>query len=107
MDKGLLLAAAMAASGLGMGWLALSMEVHWQQVRGSAPLGRNATIALRVLGASSLAASLLMCLRADHPTMAALVWVMTMTAGAGGVAFLLAWRPRLLWPLAGWRIARR
>jgi hypothetical protein len=34
--------------------------------------------------------------------MAALVWVLTLTAAALTVAFTLAWRPRLLAPLVAW-----
>lgn len=99
--EGLLLAAALLGSVLGMACFALAMETHWQQVRGDDSVPGRAGRVLAALGALALAASLLLCLAADHASMAALVWAMTLTAGALLVAFTLAWRPRLLAPLAG------
>ncbi len=88
---------ALLCSLVGIGWLALAMEVHWQQVRGAqAQAGRATVFALRVLGAAALLASLLLCLRADHASMAVLVWVMSLAAAALLVAFTLAWRPHWL-----------
>lgn len=54
-----------------------------------------------MLGTLALLASLVLCLMADHPSMAALVWVMLLAFGAACVALLLAWRAvllRCLWP---------
>jgi hypothetical protein len=51
---------------------------------------------MRCLGALALLASLLLCLRVDHASMAALVWVMGLVAAALLVAFTLSWKPRLL-----------
>lgn len=93
------LIAAVAISIAGMAWLALAMKPHWRQVLGGAvPLG--SVLRLRVLGSSSLAASLALCLSVDHASMAALVWVMVLTASALAVASILTWRPHWLWPLA-------
>jgi hypothetical protein len=116
--KALLLLAALITSGVGLGWLALAMEVHWAQVRGAAARGTarvgalraaqvdtlraSQALALRVLGAAALSLSLALCLRADHATIGALVWVMTLAAGALAIAFTLAWRPRVLAWLVGW-----
>lgn len=100
--KALLLAAALASATLGLAWLALAMEPHWQQVKGDATPGHGTVRALRVLGALAIVASLLLCLRADHVTMAALVWVLALAAGALVVALTLAWRPRWLAPLLVW-----
>jgi hypothetical protein len=100
--QALLLAAALACSALGLAWLALAMEVHWAQVREALPAPARVQRALRVLGAAALAVSLVLCLRADHPSMAALVWVMSLAAGALLVALALAWRPRWLAPLVAW-----
>lgn len=99
MSEALNLAVALAACLAGMGWLALAMEAHWEQVRaGHRP---PATVRrLRVLGALGLAASLALCLRADHPSMAALVWVMLLAAAALAVALTLTWKPRWLLVLA-------
>lgn len=86
----------------GLGWLALAMEVHWRQVRGGTALPRARIVALRVGGAVALLASLAVCLRADHASMAALVWVMLLAAAALTIAFVLSWRPRWLAPLVAW-----
>ncbi|MDT7838636.1 DUF3325 domain-containing protein [Aquabacterium sp. OR-4] len=87
----------------GFTWLALAMEPHGRQVRPAGPLPPPRL--LRSLGVVALLLSLLACLRADHPTMAALVWVMTLAAAALTVTFTLSWRPWLLRPLAFWPLA--
>ena len=97
-----LLALAVAACTLGLAWLALAMEVHWHQVRGAQPLSRGTASLLRALGAAALLGSLLICLRVDHVSMAALVWVMALAASALIVAFSFSWRPRWLAPLVAW-----
>lgn len=100
--KALLLAGALATCALGTAWLALAMEAHWQQVRGSdAPPRPGVALALRALGATTLLGSLLICLGVDHASMAALVWVMALAGSALSVAFVLSWRPRWLAPLIG------
>jgi hypothetical protein len=107
MPSTLLLAAAFLASLCGLAWLAVAMEAHWQQVLDHR-VERRTAIALRLLGAASLLASLLLCLRVDHPSMAALVWIMTLATAAIVVAFTLTWRPRALAWLAPWmRLASR
>ncbi len=103
--KALWLALAMLACAAGLAWLALAMPTHWQQVCGSRAQPARAVTVLRVLGALALAGSLLLCLRADHASMAALVWVLLLTAMSMTVAFMLTWRPRWLRLLAacvGW-----
>ncbi|MGY4830530.1 DUF3325 family protein [Sphaerotilaceae bacterium SBD11-9] len=101
-EHALLLAAALGCSLVGFAWLALGMEVHWAQVRGAQAASAGTVRALRLLGAAALAASLVLCLTADHPTIAALVWVMSLAAGALSVTMALAWRPRWLAPLVAW-----
>jgi Protein of unknown function (DUF3325) len=95
----ILLTAAAAASFVSFAWLALAMDSHWQQVHGdhqpSAATGR----VLRRLGSLGLFVSLVICLLADHPTIAVLVWVMLLPATAIVVAMALTWRPALLRPL--------
>lgn len=103
--KALWLTLALLACTAGFAWLALAMPAHWQQVCGTRAQSSRAVTILRVLGACGLAASLVLCLRADHASMAALVWVLLLTAASMAVAFTLAWRPRWLRPLAmcaGW-----
>ena len=93
------LLAAFLANLAGMAWLALAMDVHWQQVRGSLP-SSAAVRRLRVLGTLGLGFGLTFCLRVDHASMAVLVWIMALTAAALSVAFTLTWRPRWLRVLA-------
>lgn len=102
MPDALLLAAALAANVIGLGWLALSMDVHWEQVRGAQPPSRRTVVQLRWMGALGLAASLWLCLAVDHASMASLVWFMTLAGGALAIAFTLSWRPRALRPLVAW-----
>lgn len=101
LPESVLLAGALLCAFIGLAWLALAMEPHWQQARATPAPSRGTVQLLRGLGAAALAASLLLCLAADHPTMAALVWLMALAVSAIGVAMLLAWRPRWLGWLAG------
>ena len=101
MPDALLVAMALVAAGLGMGWLALAMDVHWNQVRASSRSPRTVVI-LRVLGATSLVASLVLCLMADTASMAVLVWMMLLAIAAASIAFVLSSQPRLLAPLVSW-----
>ena len=98
MPDAMLLMAALLCTVIGMGWLALAMDVHWTQVRGTRRSPRTAVI-LRVLGSASLVASLVLCLLADTATMAVLVWMMLLAVAAATIAFALSSRPKLLAPL--------
>lgn len=91
---------ALLSTVVGMGWLALAMDVHWDQVREARARSRAVIVSLRVLGWSSLVVSLLLCLVADTATMAVLVWMMLLALSAATIAFVLSWRPRVLAPLA-------
>jgi hypothetical protein len=106
MAESIWLAVAALAALVGMGWLALAMEVHWGQVmhRPAAQAGAPRRL-LRVLGALALLGSLLACLRADRPSMAVLVWVMLLAAAALAVASALAHWPRRMGVL--WRAGAR
>lgn len=97
----LFLMGAMFASLAGVAWLALAMDTHWREVssRTSPDAGTQRT--LRVLGGAGLAVSAALCLLADHPSMAILVWVMLLSGAVVAIAFTLAWKPillRALWP---------
>lgn len=96
------LMAGLACSLCGMTCLALTLPAHFQQVFGSVALPKQSLGTLRVLGVVAPLASLVACLRADHPSMAGLVWLMLLTASALAVAFTLAWRPRWLSWLVAW-----
>lgn len=100
-----LLAVAVAACVAGMGWLALAMPAHAQQVWGAAASPATVRV-LRVLGAHALAVSLVLCLAVDHASMAVLVWVMALAGAALAVAFTLSWRAHWLRVLAPWVRAR-
>ena len=102
MSDAAMLLAALVSCIIGFAWLALAMNVHWQQVRGGTALTRSAEVTLRVLGAGALLISLALCLSVDHASMAALVWIMALAAAAMIVAFTLSWRPRWLAPLVLW-----
>lgn len=101
MLNDLLLGAALFSALAGMGWLALSMEVHARQVWARALPARGARL-LRVLGALGITAALLLCLAVDHASMAVLVWVMALAGAALVVAFTLSTRPTRLRVLAPW-----
>jgi hypothetical protein len=102
MRDALMLIGALFVCICGMAWLSLAMEPHWRQVRGQAPVSRRITVVLRVLGSAALLVSLVLCLNADHVSMASLVWVMSLAASAMVVAFTLTWRPRALAWLVAW-----
>lgn len=101
VDPLILQLAAAAAAIIGFGWLALAMDTHWEQAHGDRPQPATAVGLLRVMGAVALAASLALCLGADHVSMAVLVWLMLLAAAVLTVAMTLSWRPqwlRFLWP---------
>jgi hypothetical protein len=98
----MMLLLALVASFVGLAWLALAMDTHWRQVRPLNARSHGATVALRVLGSAALVLSLILCLVADHASMAVLVWVMALAGGALLVAFTLSWNPRMLAPLVVW-----
>jgi hypothetical protein len=105
MPDALLLAAALVCTVLGMGWLALAMDVHWKQVRAASQSPRT-VMWLRLLGVSSLLGSLVLCLAADTATMAVLVWMMLLAVSATTIAFVLSSQPRMLAPLVAWSARR-
>lgn len=99
MPDALLLVLALACTGIGLGWLALAMNVHWKQVYAVRPRSPRSVTVLRLLGAAALLASLVLCLLADTATMAVLVWMMLLAVSAASVAFVLSSWPKMLAPL--------
>ncbi len=87
---------------LGMVWLALSMDVHWAQVQQIALAeSRPPKAVLKGLGYLAISVSLVICLFADRPSIAVLVWIMLLVGAAFTVAFVLAKKPglvRIFWP---------
>jgi hypothetical protein len=104
MGDSVLIAAGLACSVLGFAWLALAMDVHWQQAFGTSQRPRSTRLILRSLATIALLASLLLVLAADHASIASLVWIMSLAAAALVVAFTLAWRPGLLRITVPWEI---
>jgi hypothetical protein len=102
MMMALLLCAAQLFCVAGFAWLALTMESHWRQVRGNQSLPEDVVSILRILGSLALCISLLLCLRADHPSMAVLVWIMDLAVAALLVALTFTWRPRTFAVLVAW-----
>ncbi|WP_133490008.1 DUF3325 domain-containing protein [Alcanivorax sp. 24] len=100
MPENIMLSVALILSVAGMGWFALALDTHWKQVCGKQPRGQASSRVLRGLGGAALSLSLILCLKVDHPTMAALVWIMALAGAALIVAFTLSWRPHWLALLA-------
>ncbi|KYZ85441.1 DUF3325 domain-containing protein [Alloalcanivorax xenomutans] len=100
MPENVLLLAALLLSVIGLGWFALALDVHWKQACGKQARGVASARGLRLFGGVALALSLILCLQVDHPTMAALVWIMSLAGAALIVAFALSWRPHWLALLA-------
>ncbi|MBK7463624.1 MAG: DUF3325 domain-containing protein [Betaproteobacteria bacterium] len=97
MAEALTLCLAALFSLTGMGWLALSLEVHWRQIFGrKAVLTASAANWLRLAGWIGLLLAAICCFIADRPSMAVLVWVMLLAGAATTIALLLAWRAHWL-----------
>ncbi|WP_437723808.1 DUF3325 domain-containing protein [Sorangium sp. So ce861] len=93
-----LLTATFVCAVCGMAWLALAMKPHWAQVQSAKPHTAAVARRLRVAGVVALLLSLAASLGADHPSMAVLVWVMTLSVSAVIVAMALAYWPKcLIW----------
>ena len=102
MPDALLLLLALLASLVGMGWIALSMDVHWSQVRGKVPHSPALVKSLRLGGAGALLQSLVRCLTVDSPSIAVLVWFMALAGATLAIAFTLTWRASILRMLVFW-----
>jgi hypothetical protein len=96
MPDALLFVLAVVVNIAGLGWLALAMDVHWEQAVSPVPASSGTIKLLRVMGVAGLVASLLLCLSVDHASMASLVWFMTLAGAALAIAFTLTWRPHWL-----------
>jgi hypothetical protein len=96
MAEWMALTGALAGTLLGFAWLALAMQDHWMQVYGGTAPSRTTQRALRMMGATGLFASGVLCFAADRPSMAVLVWILFMAFGAVATALTLAWKPVLL-----------
>lgn len=100
MSDTLLLGGAVLLNIAGLAWLALAMDAHWKQVLGGGKPTPGSRRLLRIAAVIALLMSFILCNLPDHATIAALVWVMALTAGALTVAFTLTWRPAWLRPFS-------
>jgi len=100
MSDSLYLLTLLAAAYAGFALLALSQARHWRTVVGAAALPRRRVLVLRTLGGALIALSLILALMRDGPSFGSLLWATAISLAALAVAFTLAWRPRLLRPLA-------
>ena len=92
-NANLWLLAAAASMGLATNWLALSLPAHWRQVFNTDEVAPGY---LRTLGWLALSVSVLCCFKADHPSMAVLVWFTLLPVAAVATALTLSYRPALL-----------
>lgn len=95
MTDSLWLIAAALSMFLSMSWLALSLKSHWQQVFPAQDF-RPHKVRLRSAGTIFLLLSAICCFKADHPSMAVLVWVMLLPCAAMTVAMTLSKHPTTL-----------
>jgi len=100
MPDSLLLLALLASAYAGFALLALSQTQHWRAVVGAAALPRRRVLVLRTIGTALIALSLILSLLRDGPGFGSLLWATAISLAALGVAFTLAWWPRMLRPLA-------
>ena len=79
---------------VGMAYLALSFDANWRRVFNDAV--KPNIPRLRIAGWFFLALSAIACFKADHASMAVLVWVMLLAPAAVTVALTLTGYRRLL-----------
>jgi uncharacterized membrane protein len=100
MNNVLLLGMVFFFNYVGMSYLALSLKSHWQQLQSLKKLSQQRVIVYRIVGSVFIFAALIFCFRADQPSIAILVWVMSATVTAKAVAFTLSYRANWLKPLS-------
>jgi Protein of unknown function (DUF3325) len=103
MLESLQFAGSLVCCVLGCSWFALAKDVHWREAMGATALSRATQTRLRMLGATALLVSLTLSLTVDHPSIAALVWIMMLAAAAMLVAFALSWKAHWFAALVPWR----
>lgn len=103
MSEFLTLCLAFLTMLIAMAGFALSLPAHWKQAGFSLESPKRR---LRLFGWSGMGLSALLCLSADHPSMAVLVWIMLIPVCAMITAVGLTYRPqwlRVLGNIAGGR----
>lgn len=101
MPEQLLTLAASALCFLGCAVLALSQRGHWSAAVSRLPYpAPGALCMLRLVAFLMLGGALSSCIGGHGTGFGLLLWVFLLSAGGIGMAFVLAWRPRWLRPLA-------
>ncbi|MDB5425368.1 MAG: hypothetical protein JWQ29_2784 [Phenylobacterium sp.] len=90
------LAAMLGCSFLGFALIALTQDQHRRRVAGAGPLNRRPARRQQGVAAVLLILSLLIAIWRRGGSFGAMLWLLTLSAGALLVAAALAWRPRLL-----------
>lgn len=83
---------------LGMTWLAAAMRVHWRQLYPNSKNEPKIKL-LRSLATLIFIMAAVCCFRADHVSMAVLVWVMLSTVSAFIVSMIFSYAPYALRPV--------
>lgn len=89
MSESALISIALIVTIAGMGLCALTIDVHWKQLRGVKPSSSAQQMALRVAGGLAFVLSFWICTKANPVSMAVLVWTMLLTVSAAVVAAAL------------------
>jgi hypothetical protein len=88
--------ALVACSAAGFALIALTQPQHRLRAAGTPALDPRKALRRRLLGAAFLAASAAVAIWRQGASFGAILWVLSLSAGALLVAAVLAWRPRLL-----------
>lgn len=93
--------AALAMCCVGCALLALSQREHWTAAASLLPYPALKTLrGMRVVASLLLAGVPVPCVAAHGAGFGLLLWMLLLAAGGLATAFVLAWRPRWLAPLA-------
>jgi hypothetical protein len=92
----LLTISASLVSFVGFSWIALTVGAHWKQVGIQTALTSSMRRRLRLKGTLSLLLALVLCMGANPPGMAILLWFLILSLAAMTVSMVIAWRPRSL-----------
>ena len=94
------LGAALAAGYLGFALLALAQPRHWHAVIGRTAAPPPRPVALRSAGWSGVACAFALVLQRDGAAFGSVLGILLLTVCAAAVALTLAWRPKVLAPVA-------
>jgi len=81
---------------IAMRFLALSLPVHWKQVFVESEITQTKQYGFRIFSSLIFFISLVLFIRADHPTIAVIAWVMSLIVSAIFIAMVLSRNARYL-----------